>query len=140
MRNWLIKFIPVLFSFFLLAGCQVASPINTTKDFLSAIQQNNWEKASGFLVANEGQSVQLLTGPQKQAWIKTNQEKLGKVTGFTVQNTVPLKEDQLAQLGSQEGYQVFFELQSQHQGSQHLDAVIVKHDNSWKLIAPVFET
>ena len=136
MRSLIPKSALVLLSLLLLAGCRVASPIITTKDFLTQLQQNQWEQAAEMIVVSDKAQLRSLTSEEKQTWISARQKSLGEVKSFTVQNAVPLQEAQLSQLGSNEGYEIFFELESAKTGSQHVKTLLVKVDNSWKLLDP----
>lgn len=136
MKRLIVPILALLGGVFFLAGCQVASPITTTQDFLTQLQNGYWEQAAALIVVSEGTHIRPLTDQEQQTWVATTKETLGAVTGFTVQNAIPLQEPQLSELGSREGYEVFFELAAAKAGSQHLKAILVKIDESWKLLDP----
>jgi hypothetical protein len=136
MKRLFTQMLLLLTGAFFLAGCQVASPITTTQDFLTQLQNDHWEQAAPLVVVSEGAHIRSLTDQEQQTWAAATKEALGAVTGFTVQNAIPLQEPQLGELGSGEGYEVFFELATTKAGSQHLKAVLVKVDDSWKLLDP----
>lgn len=136
MRRLILKSGLILLSLLLLTGCRVASPITTTKNFLTQLQKNQWEQAAEMVVVSDKAQLRSLTSEEKQTWISAHQKSLGEIKSFTVQNAVPLQEAQLSQLGGEEGYEIFFELESAKTGSQHLKTLLVKVDDSWKLLNP----
>ena len=136
MNRLFVQLLLLLVGWAFLVGCQVASPITTTQDFLSQLQNDDWEQAATSIVTREGSPIRPLTSQEQQNWVTTTKETLGVVTSFTVQNAIPLQESQLSELGSGEGYEVFFELVTAKTGSKHLNALLVKVNTSWKLLDP----
>lgn len=121
-----------------LAGCQAASPITTTKTFLEALQQQQYDAAVKLLVTSPGAGTKVVSLSEAEAktWTENTKEKVGNINKFNVQNAIPLREAELAKLGVSEGYEVFYFLESTKGGSQNLNGYLVKLDGSWKLLAP----
>jgi len=126
----------------LLVACQVASPITTTKDFLLALKQDQYAKATELVVTktvvpNQPRLIPL-TDIEKSAWAEKTKKKLGQVQQFTVQNALPLPEASLKEYGAAEGYEVFYFLESDLNGSKNLKGLVFKINGTWKLLLPDF--
>lgn len=96
------------------------------QNFLTALQKEDYLKA-----------VNLVANPETE-WPKNTQEKLGKVYKFNVQNAIPLNENALKEINTQEGYEVFYYLESEKKGSQNLKVYVIKQDGNWKILPPLW--
>lgn len=124
----------------LLNACSIASPLTTTENFLNLLQAQEYDRAADLLVIQDEKTQQLrfLTPKEKKAFIKSTQEKLGKVYRYDVQNNVPLNEASLVQFDTNQGYEVFYSLSTEKEGEKEFEHLVLKLDSDWKILTPNF--
>lgn len=142
-KNRLLHCFLISLVIFNLAGCKPASsPITTTKRFFSLWQQEKYDEAFSLVVKSEPVSenqwkVSSLNEEEKKVLIENTKENSGKVLNYTVQNTVPIKEETLKKLQVAEGYEVYFNTETEKQGSKHSRYYLLKVDGVWKILPPI---
>lgn len=130
-----------LISSLLLASCTVNSPINTTKQFLSLWQKEQYDQAFSSVIKtvpqeNNKSKLESLSAQEKETLIKNTKENRGKLIKFNVQNAVPLNADILEKLQVAEGYEVFFYTETEKEGAKNNRYYLLKINDNWRILAP----
>jgi len=129
-----------LISSLLLASCTVDSPVNTTKQFLSLWQKEQYDQAASFIIKaipqeNNRFKIESLSGEEKTEFIKNLKKQKGRLGKFEVQNAVPLNKAVLEKLQTGEGYEVFFYTETEKKGSENKKYYLLKVDNNWRILS-----
>jgi len=132
----------ITISSLLFAGCTINSPINTTKQFLSYWQKEQYNEAFNLFVKTTSQEenkfkIENFSPSEKAQLIEKTKKNRGKLLKFNVQNAIPLKDNLLQQLNITEGYKVFFYTETEKEGAKNNEYFVLKVDNNWRLLPSI---
>lgn len=130
---------PFLLASFLTA-CQISSPLTASDAFLGNLSRGQFDQALTLIVAQDKENRQLrsLTEKETQEWLKTTQDRLGTINQYSVENSVPLNEEDLKEFGAIQGYQVFYVLKTEKTGLLNLNFYVFRFGKNWKILKPDF--
>ncbi len=116
--------------FYLLTACNISSPITTSENFLENIKAQQNDQAINLMV---NQNLQSLNQNQKSIFINEI-KSYGTIYSYSVDNYIPLKEIFLKKFKINEGFMIYYTLNSENKGEQHLKFKITKINGNWKII------
>jgi len=116
------KIILVLLSVILFSACTVASPLTTTKNWLEAMKNDNYEEAANFV-----------EGENSDGFLNEYKETNGKIVEYEVQNAIPLGSEEIEKLGVTEANTVYFKVRFENSEVENKKEILVKKDGEWKV-------
>lgn len=112
-------------------SCNVSSPITAVNNFLTLIKNKNYGEACQQMV--NAQLKDLNADELKKCRDSFNSQ-YSRMESFSVQNAIPLNDNQLSQYQVKEGYEVFYTTVVPD-NVQHLKIFLVKLNSKWRLIS-----
>lgn len=128
--------LPVLLSLlivFILSGCTISSPLTTTSNWLEAVKNSDFTQASQYMVTTQ---LKPLDNVQLQSFKTEYEQKFVKLQEYSIQNAIPLEQNQLLKLEATEGNTVYYTQVTRKRSSDNMAIIVVKINNQWKIIEP----
>jgi hypothetical protein len=124
-------FILFAISLFLTACGGIGSPISTTKDFLTLLDNNNYAQACQSIINVQAQA---LSTKEVSKCEQFYEQEFDDIESFSVQNAVLQSEGKLKQFNATEGFEVYFSIRTTQGHDRNLKAFVVKNNNEWKVV------
>ncbi len=118
----------------LFTACTIVSPTTTTTNWLKALQNQYYDTAVDYMVVTDNNQLRSLTQTEKNTFISEYEKQYGMITGFSVDNQIPLNEETLNPLGAQQGYEVYFTLGSEKAGKTQERRFVIMVTGEWKIV------
>lgn len=120
-----------IFLFFFLTGCKVENHVTVTAGWLDQLKSKDFDAAALIMVNDQ---LIKINDAEMASFSAKVEDRYGEIKNIEVHNHIPLRDNELKELGIERGNWVFFYLDDEDGTRHKLKTKIVHIDGEWKIV------